>query len=512
MNKVLDTYSQFRNFHVFKRFKYLLSDWWNIDILVLVKNENKFFYDSLDHIYNPVVKRLLESSLFKNHFLSSLNSVIGIRYLNPNPKLVSWKQTGLDLFVVPLNLKEHKSRAFLVATGFSPKKEKELKSALLYLGLSDSAVEKSLQNLKHFSSADEVYVQRMLRILSEEFFTLLQEKKKQEKIIKKLSQNKANNSYGELLGQSPAMQYIFNVLEKLKNYDSNLLIEGEHGTEKQLLAKTIHLQSSRADKAFYVQNFSSFQGRLLELEFFGYKKKAVPSSRKDKKALLEKLAGGTVFLNDIENTSLLFQEKLLKFLKEGEFISQGDTKIKKTNVRVIVASSKDLKLLIKEGQFNEDLYFAISAMIIKIPPLKHRKEDIPLLIQRFLKVKKDLGLFQFSSEALKALYNYSWPGNIKELESEMARFVPLAKDGQHVFSLRDLSPHIRSSSSKWIETLQGGETNLKKTLRSFERQILLDCLKKNNWNKSHVAKLLGTSRTSIVLKTKEYGIIKEEGA
>ena len=400
--------------------------------------------------------------------------------------------------------------AFLVATGFAPQKEDRLSQSLLYLGLSKKAIEQKLKDLKKLSSTDEVYIQKMLRILSEEFLTLIQERKKRDHLIEELHYKISHSKYGPMLGKSPVMSYIFNVLEKIRNYSACVLIEGENGTGKKLLARTIHAESERAEKPFYLQNFSAFSGKLLEREFFGWQGSSSKPA-KYKKALLEKIEGGTLFLNEIGNTSLEFQSKLLRFLKEGVFYPEGALKPKPADVRVISATSKDLKALVDNGQFDENLYFAISAMTVKIPPLKNRKEDIPLLIQHFLKTKGPSKNIKFSTIALSSLYNYSWPGNIRELENEIEKVISLVPKDQNIVTEQALSPHIRKSSVG-LTVFNSEKQNLKETLRSVERKILLDCLKKYDWNKSRVAKQLGTSRTFIILKAKEYGLLKKEGA
>ena len=511
---MLDIYNQLRDFHVFKRFKYLFGDWWNMDILVVIKREKSFFYDNINDLNNSIVKSLLGSPLFKNNFLSSINTVIDKKASSsPTSMLLPWKQTGLSLFVAPLVLKNAPLEAFLVATGFAPGQEEKLRQSLLYLGLSETAIQQKMGHLKKLSQTDEVYIQKMLKILAEEFFSLLQKKKKQDHLIEKLNyRNRPYQSYGSMLGKAPAIQYIFNVLEKIKNYNASILIEGEKGTGKRLLAKTIHIQSSRSKKPFHLQNYSIFKGKLLEREVFGYSHKAFPKAFKGKKALLEKIEGGTLLLNEIENTSLEFQSQLLRFLKEGVLFVKGGLKQKRSNVRILAATSKNLKALVEEGLFSEDLYFAISAMTVKIPSLRHRKEDIPLLVNHFVKTKSPLKKIKFSSEAMAALYDYHWPGNIRELENEMEKILSLNSQNKSLFTKQDLSPHIRDASSDLTAVFPFEKKNLKDALRSVEKQILLDCLRKNNWNKTRVAKLLGTSRTSIILKAKEYGIIRKEGA
>ena len=509
---MLSVYSQFRDFHVFKRFKSLFGDWWNMDILVVFKEDKKFFYDSLSQLNNPLVKSLLESSLFKRHFLRSVHAALS-KKTEPvlPPRLLPWRQTGLSLFVIPFGEKKSAPEACLVATGFAPKDQKKLSQALLYLGLSEKAIEQKAKSLKELSSTDEVYIQKMLKILADELFALLQERQKQSRLIEKLNKSQARG-YGFLRGKSPAMRYIFGVLERIKDEPTGVLIEGENGVGKRLLAKTIHAQSSRAAKPFHLQNFSAFNGKILELDIFGYSQNIFPESFKGKRALLEKIQGGTLFLNEIGGASPGFQGQLLKFLKDGVFFSQGDSKPKKSSARVLYATSKDLKELVEKGQFNEELYFTISAMSLKLPPLKQRKEDIPLLIDHFLDLKSPQKKARLSPKALSLLYNYPWPGNIRELESEIEKLVSLGSNNQELLTERDISAHIKNHHSPLASVLDSDKSNLKLALRSVEKRILLDCLRKNNWNKSRVAKLLGASRTSVVLKIKEYGIVKEEGA
>ena len=168
---MLDIYNQFRDFHVFKRFKYLLADWWNIDILIVVKENKKFFYDNTSQLSNPVVKELMGVSLFKNYFLSSINSMIkGNIDVDAGQISRPWKQTGLNLFIAPLGGEDSPMKAFLVATGFAPQKQEKLYHALSYLGLAQKAIVEKVKNLKKLSATDKVYIQKMLDILAGEFF------------------------------------------------------------------------------------------------------------------------------------------------------------------------------------------------------------------------------------------------------------------------------------------------------------------------------------------------------
>ena len=509
---MLGLYKQFRDFSVFKKFKELLANWWGLDLLIVVKEGSKLFCENSNSVHNPIVKLFLKSDVFKNYFFSSLKPIIdSSSHSVVNPKFLEWKQTGLDLFVAPLSFniksKSDFSQAFLVTVGFFPKREKELKQALSYLSLSKKAIEQKLNSLRKLSSTDEVYIQKMLKILAEDFLNIFKKQQgKQEE--KRKTVNNPIRAYGYMMGQSSSMQYIFNVLNKIKNYDGCVLIEGAPGTGKRLLAKTIYLESLRANKSFHVQNFSTFKGSFLESTLFG-KHKNNPKALKHKKSLVQKLEGGTLLLNEIEHTSLDFQEQVLKFLKTSVFFDKGELKDKKYNVRIMASTTQDLKKLVKEGEFNEQLYFALNAMNITIPPLKYRKMDIPLLVKYFLNSSNTDNHYTFSKAAIKILYDYDWPGNIQELRAEIDRIISLKNKDQNLFTENDISAHIKESSQESNNIFINKKQNLQETLRSVEKQILLDSLKKNNWNKSRTAKSLGISRTSLAYKYKEYGLFKK---
>ena len=508
---MLEIYKQFRDFPIFKRFKSLLEDWWNLDILIVAHEEQKLFCENVQSVNNPVVSLLFQSDVFRDYFFSSLKPILKHKATaDRNTQFLPWKQTGLDLVVVPFNfkLKNHSNfSAFLVTVGFFPKRKKEFRQALSYLSLSNKAIDQKIKYLKKLSSTDEVYVQRMLKILAEEFFITFQ-KQQEETTAPKMKNSPLIRSYGYMTGQSPAMQYIFNVLNKIKNYDGCVLIEGEPGTGKRLLAKTIHLESLRSNKSFHIQNFSTFRGSFLESTLFGRHKDSSKASR-HKQSLVQRLQGGTLLLNEIGHTSLDFQNQLLKFLQTSVFFEKGEFKNRKYNLRIMVSTSQDLKKLVKSGDFNEKLYFAVSAMNIAIPPLKYRKMDIPLLSQYFLNSKNSSGHFSFSKPALKLLCDYSWPRNIQELKTEVEKIVSLKAKDQTVFTEKDISSHIKEFSVALNSLFVNKSQSLKEALRSVEKRILLDSLRKNNWNKSKTAQSLGTSRTSLITKAKEYGLFKK---
>ena len=509
---MLDIYSQFRSFHVFRKFKCLLEDWWNMDIPVVVKDGKRFFYDPIDNLNNPVVKVFLSHPVFRNYFLRSVSAVLKreARPAKTGPRLVSWRQSGLSCYVVPLFLKGSASvRACLCAVGFAPSQPKTLIEALSYSGLSAKAAKQKVASLKSLSSTDEVYIRKMLQILAEEFFDLVQERRKKEQTIERLQHKISRRATGGFAGQSQAMDFVFNILEKLKNYDGSLFIDGEEGTGKRLLARVIHDQSSRAKKPFYVQDFASLNGKIPENIVFK-EPAGVLKSERQKKPLLEKIDGGSLVIHEIGSSGPAFQRKLLVLLKEGRFALPGQNKWKKANIRLVLCSSQSLSALLEKKLLIPKLADCFQALNIKIPPLRQRSEDIPLLAKRFLQAGGDKSAKKrLSLPALRALSNYHWPGNVRELKEEMEKALLFIPKGQSMVLDRDLSPHIRRPFS-YPGVFVPGKHKLKEALQTVEKRILLSALRKNKGNRTHTARMLGISRTSVIMKAEEYGI-KEAG-
>ena len=503
-------YDQFKDFHVFKKFRDLISSWWNIDIFLVEKNQKNLFLPKEINLNNKVVKSLMGSDVFRNYFLQSLKSLEKEQSFKSKEFFsIKWKQVDIDILAIPLVLGDH-LEGYIVATGFlnSKKLLENLKQALSYLNLSEEDIDRHLLELKSLNDSDKVYVEKFLSILAQESFSLIQEKQRQQEIVKRIQAEKVVQDYENFVGKSPSMQFLYNILTKIKTYESSILIRGESGTGKALLAKTIHAQSPRADKPFLSQNCSSLNNTFLESELFGHKKDAFKGASQDKKGLFEMADGGTIFLNEIGDLSLNLQAKLLRVLQDGEFFSFKDTVLKKSSARLLVATNKNLEEMIKEGLFREDLFYRLNVITIKVSPLRERKEDVPLLVQHFLKEKSPLEKKQFSQKAMKYLYNYSWPGNVRELSNEIEKILLLSDHNQTLLTEATLSKKITSSEPSFSKrnSFELGNQDLKTFLRSIEKEIITDALTQERGNKTKVAKLLGSSRTSIILKVKEYNL------
>jgi transcriptional regulator with PAS, ATPase and Fis domain len=308
------------------------------------------------------------------------------------------------------------------------------------------------------------------------------------------------------------MQGVYSLLDKIKSADSTVLIQGENGTGKELIAKSIHFNSHRKEKAFVIQNCSAFVDNLLESELFGHTKGSFTGAIKDKKGLFDIADKGTFFLDEIGDTTPQMQVKLLRVLQEGTFLPVGATESKKVDVRVIAATNRNLREMVEQGTFREDLYYRLNVINIRVPNLKERKEDIPLLVEYFLQksfevkggTKKIL-----NRRALEKFYDYPWPGNVRELQNEIERLVVLSGD-EVKLSEELLSPKISELSEK--SKVQGArlQGKLKDALEELERDMIREGLRRTGWNKSKLAKELGISRAGLIMKVEKYGLDKRK--
>ncbi|WP_457600980.1 sigma-54 interaction domain-containing protein [Hydrogenivirga sp.] len=312
---------------------------------------------------------------------------------------------------------------------------------------------------------------------------------------------KTYNIHG-IVGQSDAIINLVEVVKKVANTDSTVLITGESGTGKSLIAKAIHFLSHRRDKPFVTINCAAIPETLLEAELFGYEKGAFTGAHTSKKGKFELANGGTIFLDEIGDMPLALQAKILRVLQEREIERLGSEKTVRVDVRVIAATNKDLNTLVKEGRFREDLFYRLNVVPIHVPSLRERSEDIPLLVEHFLdnynsKYGKRV---RISPDAMEALIEYNWPGNIRELENTVERLVVM--HDRTVKSV-DLPPHILAYRRK---AALEGMTNLPEKIQATEREKIIEALEKTGYVKSRAAKLLGYTLRQLDYRIKKYGI------
>ncbi len=319
-----------------------------------------------------------------------------------------------------------------------------------------------------------------------------------------------------IIGQSKAMQRVYTLVRKVAPTNTTVLIYGESGTGKELLAKTIHYNSLRKDEHFLPADCSALAPTLLESELFGHVKGSFTGAISTKPGLFELAGGGTLFLDEIGNVSLETQGKLLRVLEEGEFKPVGGTEYKRTDVRLVAATNKNLEDMVAEGSFREDLFYRINVFPVTLPPLRERKEDIPVLAWHFLrKNRQETGkvLKGFAPEAMDLLVSFQWPGNVRELKNTVERLV-ITAEGRMV-QPEDLPEKIQRMRGA-VENIPVPRTNeelkeIKKRLRNeatdgIERCFVLEALERNDWNITKAAEETGIQRPNFHALMRKHGI------
>lgn len=307
----------------------------------------------------------------------------------------------------------------------------------------------------------------------------------------------------EFVGGSPQILSVFELLEKVIPTRSNILILGESGTGKGLVAEVVHCNSQRKDKPFISINCSAIPENLLESELFGYRKGAFTGAASDKKGLITMADQGTLFLDEIGDMPLGLQAKILKVLETGEVFPIGETKSKYADVRLVVATNKNLEEQIQKGLFREDLYYRLNVIEVTIPPLRERREDIDVLARHFIDKycrENNKKVVSLTDEAMEILLKYPWPGNIRELRNVIERAVVLA--GSDKIDIAELPEKLKmASDGKPVQTL-------KSKLEYFEEKVIKDALQAHNWSKEEVARELDVDLATLYRKIKKLGIEK----
>jgi|Deesub1362B_J571_1020462.scaffolds.fasta_scaffold00104_44 two-component system response regulator PilR (NtrC family) len=308
-----------------------------------------------------------------------------------------------------------------------------------------------------------------------------------------------------IIGKSKKMQELMQALPKIAKSNSNVLITGESGSGKELVARAIHNLSNRADKQFVAINCATLPEGLLESELFGYMKGAFTGATQNKEGLFEIADGGSIFLDEIAEMPFSLQAKLLRFIETSTFRRLGSTSDIKVDVRIIAATNKDLKEEIREGRFREDLYYRLNVIPIRIPPLRERKEDIPLLVEHFLKTSGASNV-RFSPDAMKRLLEYEWKGNVRELENVIERILLLTE--REIILTEDLPPELLEPqrTDQTLPELTDAGIDLDKILEEIEIGYLKKALNLTSGVKTEAAKLLNLSFRSFRHRLAKYGI------
>jgi DNA-binding NtrC family response regulator len=513
-------WDELKHIHVIRKLEEILGSWFNTDI---------FFVDEKGQCRNW-------ESGDKREFRNSLTSILGASeagagalsdlarkatdkaFKADKPTVTADGVLGPDRCLVSRISVDNEFLGSVVAypivnSDLMSADKTKAKDAAKALGLDVGDTDKALGKLKALSGADLDYFKQLVDLVAQEIITFHTEISRREERISALNKELGTRyRYDNMIGKSKPMQDLYLLLDKIKQSESTVLIQGENGTGKELIARAIHYNSPRAEAAFVTVNCSAFNENLLDSELFGHVKGAFTGAVKDKKGLFEVADKGTLFLDEIGDMSPSMQVKLLRVLQEGTFTPVGGTEPVKVDVRVLAATNKDLKEMTETGEFREDLYYRVNVISLTVPTLRDRKEDIPLLVDFFLSrgcKEKGIAVKSLAKRAMEKVFDYPWPGNIRELENEIERLLVLASDEPKIAA--DL---LSSRIKEWGEKakVQGVriQGKLKDALEELEMTMIREGLKRTNWNKSRLAKELGISRAGLIMKVEKYELDKRK--
>jgi len=343
------------------------------------------------------------------------------------------------------------------------------------------------------------------------------EKRKLIEVTSKKFKYTTESGFEGIIGRSTKMSDVYSLIDKVARTDSTVLIIGESGTGKDLTAKAIHNRSKRKNEKFFAIDVSTLSSTILESELFGHVKGSFTGAYANKEGVFEAANKGTIFLDEIGNLPVETQARLLRILQEKEFIPVGSTVIRKVDVRLIFATNQDLKQLVMEERFREDLFYRLNVFPLKLPPLRERLEDIPELVMHFLKkycVKTDREIPKVQIESMEMLVNYHWPGNVRELEHAVERLTILVEENEilpsHVSSaLFKTGVNITSSVPKNIDELNTLKKQIRdSSIQEIEKMFIIEALRRNNWNISQASREVNMQRSNFQALMRKYEIKK----
>ncbi len=512
-------WDEFEHIHVIKKLKEVIAKWFSIDVYFADDRGNLKLLDkgSKKEQSNPIMNMILQ----RDEGYESLCDFIR----NTTMDLKKTQEKGaikeflphLMGSAFPIIIDSEFMGAVVClgyfGEGITEGQKKELTKAIAHFNFPHQEIEVVVSKVRCLEKEEVPYFSELSDLVSQEISTLHKEiSMRDDRILELNKELGIRYKYDNMIGKSKPMQDVYGVLDKIKNSESTVLVQGENGTGKELIAKAIHYNSPRKDNIFITQNCSAFNDNLLDSELFGHIKGSFTGAVRDKKGLFETADKGTFFLDEIGDTSPTMQVKLLRVIQEGVFLPVGATEPRKVDVRILAATNRDLKDMVEKGTFREDLYYRINVINITVPPLRDRKEDILMLCEHFLAksaLEKQIKPRLLTKRALEKIFDYPWPGNIRELENEMERVTVLAGTESKI-TVDMLSIRIRDFGER--NKVQGVriQGKLRDALEELEREMIREGLKRTGWNKSRLAKELGISRAGLINKVEKYNLDKRK--
>jgi len=480
-------WDELKHIHVIRKLEGILAQWFHTDIFFVDERGQVRNYDAHDktrEFKNPLSTMLLAKDSGRAYFLKCLSDANERAYKSNEPHIVVDGPTGIGHVLVSRIAVDNDYLGSVVAFSYVEKPiTAELKASAKLVaqeqGLETEHFDQYVSRVKPLTDGEKKYFYELVDLVAQEIVTFHTEISKREERINALNNQLGNRySYDQMIGKSKPMQDLYAMLDKIKNSESTVLVQGENGTGKELIARAIHFNSPRKGAQFVTVNCSAFNENLLDSELFGHVKGSFTGAIKDKKGLFESADKGTLFLDEIGDMSPTMQVKLLRVLQDGTLTPVG---------------GNELRNLI-------------------VPPLRDRKEDIPVLVDHFISrgcKEKNVALKQFAKRTMEKIFDYTWPGNIRELENECERLIVLSGDEVRI-PAELLSQRIRDFGEH--SKVQGVRVagKLKDALEELERTMIKEGLRRTNWNKSRLAKELGISRAGLIMKVEKYGLDKRK--
>ena len=378
-------WDEFEHIHVIKKLKQILNSWWNIDV---VFTDERGQLRGSDPKLHPFVNPAAATFLSKETSLASLAEVVQkameeLRASGQRYSVRKWDTAGFDMAIIPIII-ENDVMGCVVALGFMKDRSQvsrisEIRERMAIFGASGDTIDKAIGKISFIDDQDREHFLELVELVAQEVVTLHLEISSRENRIKELNKELGSRyKYDNMIGKSKQMQSLYSLLDKIRTADSTVLIQGENGTGKELIAKAIHYNSLRKDKAFVIQNCSAFNDNLLESELFGHVKGSFTGAIRDKKGLFEMADKGTFFLDEIGDTSPTMQVKLLRVLQEGTFLPVGATESRRVDVRIVAATNRNLKDMVEAGTFREDLYYRLNVINLSVPALPRTQRGHPV--------------------------------------------------------------------------------------------------------------------------------------
>ena len=513
-------WDDFEKYHVVRRLKEIIGKWWKVQINF---TDSKGFLRGVPSgkFFNPlntISKKIVADEDGFNDCVKETRQIT-IDTMNVKSFKILRCRSGFSAISVPIRV-DKKYLGCVFADGFIlSETEQEQKTRIkLYLEKmfpsSYDHLLKDIETVPVLNSTDVNYLSELIAVVVDEMVLMQKSISDHANKVDELNKELGTRFvFSNIIGKSSAMQTLYSLVERVSDSETTVLIQGQNGTGKELIAKALHYNSRRRKNKFIIVNCGAFNENLLESELFGHLKGSFTGANKDKIGLFEAANKGTLFLDEVGDTSPSMQVKLLRVLQEGTFTPVGSTEVRKSDVRVIAATNRNLEQMVREGTFREDLYYRLNVINLVVPSLKDRKEDIPLLstyfLERYAKTNSK-PVKHISEECLAHMMNHDWPGNVRELENEIERLCVLSGDDLEITSDK-LSSRIKQdgfTNVKEIISSSGGK--LKDAVDELERQLIKEGLERNGWNKSKLANELGISRAGLIMKVEKYGLDKRK--